>query len=161
MSNIKFHDNMRVKTYKNGAEYFSISFYEIDEYVPYRVSLSRYCVPGRCDTYLFDYCEGGCGQGDRIRYFSEGSVPLPKTLQLLHADLDKPQVQKLIVAAVSEYAHYRYAREFVEQLLANLAPKSKALRLARKALAGVSKKVEEVRAARAAQVKSDELEDTV
>lgn len=133
MSEVKHYDNILVKRGKSSTEYFAISMSPIEEpYAPYEVSIRRYSVPGRCDTYYFDWEHDQSGPC-RLRYFSDGQVPLAKTLALLAADLDKPQVVKLLVEAVQPEKHMHYSRQLVYDLLECLAPKSKSYRACKKA----------------------------
>lgn len=125
---IKHSDNVCVKGGRDSREYLSVVFRETDlPYVPYRVSLTRYCVPGRCDTYRFDFAHQESGPPN-VRYFSDGWTPLPKAIKLLHEDLDKPQVVDLLVLACGKRDFRAESRVLIEDLLAVLAPKSKAYR---------------------------------
>ena len=129
---IKYHDNIMVHKTKWGAEYLAITFSQTErDWRPYEVSVCRYCVPGRCDTYNFDYVRGGNGFGPRLRYFSEGPLPLPKAIEMLQEDMNKEQVIELVKEACSKKELRYYAHQFTENLLATIAPKSKALRAAR------------------------------
>lgn len=135
---IKFHGNIAVHKNKWGREFLAITFSKIEkDWRPYEVSISRYCVPGRCDTYSFDYIRGGNGTAPRIRYFSEGPLPLPKAIEMLQEDMDKEQVIELIKEACSKKELRYYAHQFTENLLATIAPKSKALRVARRCVKSV------------------------
>lgn len=147
----RFHwsDNTMVRQGRDCREFLVVGLCEPTEGIPYTAYLSRYCVPGRCDTYHFDISEE---RG--IRYSAERLEPLPKMLAMLHADLEKKQVVALLKQAVGESAGQRffYARSFVTQLLANLAPKSAAYRACRRAFAKLEKErknaIESNRAAR-------------
>lgn len=126
----KFYDNTRVKSGRGSNEYLAISLAPEEEYMPYRVSLARYCVPGRCDTYVFYWYASPCrGIGDRVAYYTEGwTLSLGKALKLLEDDLEKPQVVQMILNAFeNEILAIRYAREFIH-LVQSVAPKSSILR---------------------------------
>jgi hypothetical protein len=126
-----FDDNILVgKT--NGKypsrDFLQIVFREPDDIFPSSVSLSRYTVPGRIDSYNFDYVEGGSGMASRLRYSSESDLPLTKALSMLAKDLDKKQVVELIVDACSREGHFQYARILNDCILRSIAPKSKSYR---------------------------------
>lgn len=100
----EFSDNVFVLRNKwNGNEYLSL-YIEFNndwntmesnyEYQP--ISLTRYCVPGRIDTYSFCYWQRRCGYGNRITYFSEGSTPLNRITPMLIRDLNRPRVVGLV-----------------------------------------------------------------
>lgn len=141
MKEIAFHDNVFVQRRRWGNEYFSITFKEYEaDYLPYEVSITRYCVPGRIGSYCFDYSpsrKSGCGS--RVRYFSDAGLSLPEAIKSLHEDLNKRQVIALIVLACSNPALRYYSKQFTVSLLTALAPKSKALRTAIKAIPSLPK----------------------
>ncbi len=125
-----FSDNRRVITTEYGGEFLSVRFTEESEFVPGGVSLSRYCVPGRCDTYSFTW-RGH--EGGRVEYYSEGwAVALPDALAMLATDLQQNHVQAMIVEAVACPSRYRF--DFVRFLLPCIAPKSALLTACEKAL---------------------------
>lgn len=145
-----YSDNILVRRGRGSAEFLAVSMGPGDEYRPYEVCLHRYCLPGRCDTYWFDWqLSPTQGVSERIRFFTErfGPGALPKALALLTKDLDKPPVVKLLVWAVRTAA-FHYGRQLVENLLVPLAPKSKSCRACKKALA---QKLTEMRARAAAR----------
>ncbi len=146
MSAPAFSDNTRVRAGRtlrdggySGNEYLALSLAPPEEDLPYTVQLKRYCVPGRCWTYAFQWTPSTRqGIGDRLSYGSEGNAPLAKALKQVVADLDRPQVVALCRRAVmAERIALTYGRELIE-LLDVLAPRSKT----RKAVAAM---VEEVR----------------
>lgn len=126
-----FNDNVRVNRTRWGHEYLSIRFKEMTEESPWEVMLQRYCVPGRCDTYCFDYSPGGSGVGDRVRYFAEG-MNLPQGVKLLTEDLERPLVVKMLSDICLRPKLRYFSRRLVEQMLPAIGPKSKALRSCRK-----------------------------
>lgn len=123
-SPIDYSDNVLVKRYKGGVDYLQVVFRE-----PFEgrsiVYLNRYCVPGRCDTYHFEWVDGGSGYGWRICYFSDGSYSMPKAMSMLGADLDKPQVVDLLLRACAKPRLRQYMRVLIDDLIGMLAPKSK------------------------------------
>ncbi len=130
----EFSDNVNVKkaTKRNGymREFLSLSLAPTDaEWKPYEVSIRRYCLPGRCDTYCFDYTPSiGTGIGARIRYFSDDWMALPRALSLAARDLDRPQVVELFINAFSAESCVLKYRHDTIQLLKVIGPKSKTLR---------------------------------
>lgn len=130
----RFDDNIMVQRHKWGVEFLAIMFAEVSDDWPCPVTLYRYCLPGRIDTYHFDYVPGGCGHGWRIRYYAEldGGRSLPEVLKLLAIDLDRPQVVKMLREACVGRRYF--ARQLVENLLAYLAPRSKSIRACRQAM---------------------------
>ncbi len=131
---ILLHDNIRVQRRKWGNEFLAVTFREPEEHLPYTVSLCRYCVPGRIDSYMFDYVPGGCGIGDRIRFFSDTNETLASALKLVQSDLDKEQVVTLLIKTCADGKLRRHAITLAEQLISSIAPKSKALQAMRKAI---------------------------
>jgi len=147
------HDNRRVKTTKWGDEFLSVSFNEPDDWHIWMVSLTRYCVPGRIASYDFDYTPGKSGFGPRVRYFTDTGDTLVQSLKAVQADLDKPHIIKMLVEACVKTARkdgLRYSRTLAENLIASIAPKSKALRALRKV-------IEQIRAERAEQRRLQEM----
>ncbi len=138
MSDVTHSDNTCVKRGKDGCDYFAVSFHPTEEpYRPYEVAIFRYCVPGRVDTYHFDWMRG---YGGKLRYgteirtaFNGPPIPLPKALAMLAKDLDKPDVVELLVEAVTPEERMHYSRQLIDFLLLRLAPKSKAYRACKKA----------------------------
>ncbi len=149
-----FHDNRRVKTTKFGGEFLGIRCSEVDEFNYSRASISRYCVPGRCDTYNFCWQDQDCGT---VTYYTEGgSLPLTQALDMLAVDIDLEPVRKMLIEAISENLPYGYSRDLVERLLPMIAPKSKALRDCKKALAKVKARREKAVAEKKAQREATE-----
>lgn len=144
MKEIAFHDNILVQRRRRGNEYLSIAFKEYEDvYLPYEVSITRYCVPGRIDSYCFDYSPSrNSGCGSRVRYFSDAGLSLPEAIKVLHEDLTKRQVIELIVTACSQPKLRYYSKQFTANLLTALAPKSKALKLAIRAIPSLQQKQE-------------------
>lgn len=152
---IKHSDNINVKRGRfygpvhsygrnySGDEYLAVTFREPEEgYVPYEVSLYRYCVPGRCDTYHFDYVPSGNCSAWKLRYFSDGQMSLPDALKLATEDLNKSQVAKLLVEACSQKRYRYYSRILINDILAMVGPKTKSYRACEKAF---DKMMEEVK----------------
>jgi hypothetical protein len=132
---VKYHDNTQVSRNRYGYEYLAITLQDPEkEYSPYCAAISRYCVPGRIDTYMFDWVTGTSGVMERIRFCSEGGVNLPKALQLLQEDLDKPRVIELVKGICANESLLRYSRTLIESLLSEIAPKSKAYRAGNRVL---------------------------
>lgn len=78
---VKYHDNTLVQRRRWGNEYLAVTFREVEAgWFPYSCSLTRYCVPGRIDTYAFDYTPGKPGIGPRIRFFTDTHESLPSDL---------------------------------------------------------------------------------
>lgn len=126
------HDNVRVQRRRYGGEFLAVTFQEPSAVFPFTVSLVRYCVPGRCDSYSFDYVPGACGIGPRVSYFTDYGNSLPASLQAIQEDLDRNEVVAMLVEACEKKP--RFAVELTEHLVAALAPKSRALRTLRKAI---------------------------
>lgn len=127
-----FADNVFVKRNKwGGNEFFSIWIkFDRDEwdmketYEP--ISISRYCVPGRIDTYNFSWWDRPSGYGDRVTYYSEGHTPLPQVMKMLQRDLDRPFVIGLMKEAARKINLYQL-NHFI-RFLEQLAPSSKSVR---------------------------------
>lgn len=62
-------------------------------------------------------------------------------MSLVQKDLDKLQVIDLLVTAVSKREHRYYSRILINQILASIAPKSKAYRACVKELAKVDEQL--------------------
>ncbi len=119
-------DNRRVIQHKEWAEFFAIAVFDdpAGEH-GYTVRVSRYCLPGRCDSYSFALC----GRHD-ILHWSEGDT-LVAGLKQLHQDLEKAQVIRMFEYCLKRPNGARALRR-VQFLLESLAPKSKAVRFLRK-----------------------------
>lgn len=154
-----FSDNTMVSRGKWGAEYFAVIFTERDREspAPYEVAIYRYCVPGRCDTYHFDWTELGMGYGTRVTYYAEDSKPITKALQLLEKDLSQPRVVELLSEAVGKVEHFYFARILMERLLASVAPRHPGLRAVSRSFEKAKKErsemIERKRAARLEEAK--------
>lgn len=86
-------DNVQVRRGKDFVDYLKIHFREPDADYPFTMHLSRYSVPGRCDTYDFSWLVSPSdGIGDRVCYFTDTGEPLDRALRQLRRDLDKRQV---------------------------------------------------------------------
>lgn len=135
----KFHDNTQVGRLKYGYSYFAITLQEPkDEYSPYTAAVYRYCVPGRIDSYRFDWViSKSAGLISRMRFCSEGGLSLPAALKMLHADLEKPRVVEMVKRAASDLRLVCESKVLLEFLLDAIAPRSKALRHGRKAYAAM------------------------
>ena len=120
---ILFDDNIEVQRHKQGAEYLALRLQHADKDYPYVASLTRYCVPGRVDTYFFDYVPGHPGFGDCVRFFGESVPSMSEALKLLQQDLNKPPVVELVMTAVTT-VQLPYLHQ-LSQLLWTVAPKSK------------------------------------
>ncbi len=140
-------ENTLVKRGRNGAEFFELQLLPPTGDAPYEVQFKRYCVPGRCWTYGFQWWSSRqMGTGDRVVYGSEGNDSIGPALKLLAADLDKPRVVELFTDAFgAERIVCRYHRDTLN-LLEALAPRSKAYRatkaLVDKTLAARRKRIE-------------------
>jgi hypothetical protein len=122
-------DNCLVSGGKSRADFFEISFRELDENLsqPQIVSLRRYSVPGRYSHYDFDYAPSlSSGVGDRIRYFSDVGDTLPIALNKLRKDLDKDAVVNLLKNSSEIYPYL--ANILLQKLLSPLGRGTKAFR---------------------------------
>jgi hypothetical protein len=126
----RYSDNVRVASNSGGSEYLAVSFRERtkDDDIPYEVAIYRYCVPGRCDTYHFDWTDRP-GEAWRLRYFSDGHLELDKAINMAKKDLDKPQVVELFKRALEPEKHMHFSR-ILQRILQLIAPKSKTLKMA-------------------------------
>jgi hypothetical protein len=90
---VLFNDNILVGRTEWGNYYFRV-------WVTDRgASLSRYCVPGRIDTYVFDWIPGSTGIGSRVSLFTDTGLSLDRALKQIKRDLKKTQVKELLKAA--------------------------------------------------------------
>lgn len=102
-----YSDNTFVGRTQWGNYYFSIYITENG------ASICRYCVPGRIDTYNFDWIPSrSSGVGDRLAYFTDTSASLNKALTLVKRDLKKKQVKQLLKDVKA-----KYARTYLDPLL--------------------------------------------
>lgn len=144
---IVYKDNVLVQRSRSGAEYLAL--FVNDEETPFQVSLTRYCVPGRCDTYSFDYSTGRSGEGTHLKYSSQQGVgTIVKSLKMAAVDLQKPAVIEMLVDAVNKVALY-HGRVLIEELVRTIAPRSSCYR---KLKATFNKVSDERRAIRLAKV---------
>lgn len=140
----EFSDNILVQRNRWGNEYLAISLRPATKHKDYRVYIYRYCVPGRCDTYSFQWKIGQSLEPANVRYFSDSHLPLSKALSLVESDFNRPRVVEMCVNAFNAeriVLHYRH--DFLK-LLGVIAPKSKAYRAVKK----LCKKTMEERAVR-------------
>lgn len=121
MNNLVFHDNRHLKRIKGGNEYFAVHIKEYEQNNPLTVALTRYCVPGRLNTYRFEWVPKEEFSGDRVRYCSESHTTLPKALELVTKDLDRIRVVELLKIAAQE----EHPGKDLFHLLSTIAPKSK------------------------------------
>lgn len=120
-----YSDNTSVRMGKESAEYLQILFINNpDDIFPYEVAITRYCVPGRCDTYHFHPTRDRAG----LTISCEGIVNISKITKLVQADLDKEQVVTLVEQACNKD---RYYAKRLMYLLESIAPKSKSYRKAK------------------------------
>ena len=129
MKNVRISDNVWIQARRDGAEFLEISCRPVEaEYRSYEVSLSRYCVPGRCDIYSFRVGYGG--KTPKLEYSSSEWTPLPlaKAIKLVEEDLNKPQVVAMFVEAFSvEKQCLRYDWSMIA-LLSIIGPETKTYR---------------------------------
>lgn len=131
MSEYLFGDNRRVSTLKWGAEFLSVNFWrrEKDSGSDCPITLTRYCVPGRVDTYCFDWSPGSSGYGARVRFFTDTGETLPSALKLLTRDLNRKPIAEMLKLACSK--HPEFTRILSNDLLDVLAPSSLSARVIR------------------------------
>lgn len=119
-----FYDNVCVKKGRNDNEYLAIALCKDEDSPKYDVSVRRYCVPGRCDTYNFWWDKSDHPRN--LSYFSDGWQSLPKSLEMVKKDFDLPQVVDMMTNAFNaERIVMTYRLDFL-QMMSVLAPKSKA-----------------------------------
>jgi hypothetical protein len=92
-SKILYSDNTLVGKTKWGAYFLSIFITERG------ASLTRYVVPGRIDTYCFDWVPGGTGIGNRTTFFTDTGISLESALKFVKKDLKKLRVKELLKEA--------------------------------------------------------------
>lgn len=90
---ILYSDNTFVGRTKWGSYYLSIHVTERG------ASIGRYCVPGRIDTYHFDWIPGNVGIGSRVALFTDTGASLENALKLVKKDLKKKEVKLLLTEA--------------------------------------------------------------
>lgn len=153
----EFSDNTLVQRHRWGNEYLAISLRLTTEHKDYRVYIYRYCVPGRCDTYSFQWKIGQSLEPANLRYFSDEWLPLSKALLLVEADFNRSRVVEMCVNAFSAeriVCHYRH--DFLK-LFGVIAPKSKTYRAVKK----LCEKTMKERAVRIAGEKGKELIESI
>jgi hypothetical protein len=124
----EFGDNTLVQRHRWGNEYLAISLRPADERRQFRVYVYRYTVPGRCDTYSFQWRVRQSLEPNSLRYFSDGWLPLAKALKLVEEDFNRESVVEMCEDAFrAEQIVLHYRRDFLE-LLEVIAPKSKTYR---------------------------------
>jgi hypothetical protein len=128
-----YSDSVLVLRHKYGNDFFAVRLYTPDDFIKWTVALDRYTVPGRNDVYDFNWTPGRLGVGDRLGYFSDCDMSLPRALTILQRDLDRWQVIVLLVDACKK-APLGLCRDLVEHMLTTVAPSSKVLRACRRVL---------------------------
>jgi len=104
---VLFSDNIQVGRTKWGMDFFRIWITDAG------ASISRYCVPGRIDTYVFDWIPSHhCGIGDRVAFFADTHISLPRAIKQLKRDLNKKQVKQLL-----KEAKVKCPRSYLDPLL--------------------------------------------
>lgn len=122
---LTFYDNTHVKRTKDYNEYFGLSLAPIErEGVRHEVSIYRYRVPGRCDTYYFTWEKD---HPNKVSYFSDGWQSIVESAKMVKRDLDKPQVVKLFVDAFTDEKICLRHRRDVMDLLRVIGPNSKTI----------------------------------
>lgn len=144
----EFSDNIRVKRGRDSYEYFALSLRPDDApWRPFRVAFWRYCVPGRCDIYSFEW--HNTSRPTKLAFFSDGwYIPLDKALKLAQRDLDRPEVVELCVNAFRASRIVSYYQHDWTQLINVVAPRSKTAR-------AVDKVIDEVVTARRAEIEAN------
>lgn len=127
----EYTNNTAVRKGRNSVEFLAISLRPLDDRRDFNVYLYRYYIPGRCDTYSFQWKIPESGPS-HIRYFSDGWTPLAKALKLVEEDFNRPNVVEMCVEAFrAERIVCAYQHDFLA-LLAVIAPKSKTYRAVKK-----------------------------
>lgn len=147
----EFADNTFVlKNAYGGNEYLSLfvkferdEFDHVESYTP--ICLTRYCVPGRIDTYSFDWWDRPSGYGDAVAYFSERHTPLLQIMKMVQRDLDRPFVVRLMKEAGTKLKYY-HLRQLI-MFLKQLGPTSKSV-----------KRLEAIAKSRQKQIKKEQQE---
>lgn len=88
-----FSDNTLVGRNEWGNYYLSIRITDKGAHI------NRYCIPGRIDTYTFDWVPGGCGIGSRVTFFTDTYISLGTALKQVKRDLKKKYVKEILKAA--------------------------------------------------------------
>src|SRR5579872_4832074 len=91
---ILYFDNILVSRIKRGHIFLSI--YVTDK----NASITRYCVPGRIDTYAFTWISSNhCGIGDRVAFFTDTNTSLNSSVKQVRKDLKNKYVKQLLKEA--------------------------------------------------------------
>jgi hypothetical protein len=124
----EFGDNVRVKRGKNDCEFLAISLRPRKSGKTWEVMFYRYCVPGRCDLYSFQWNMSDDIGVHHLTYFSDFNIPMAKAIKMAEDDFNRPYVIEMCLEAFSaERVVIRYHRDFL-RLLGLVAPKSKTYR---------------------------------
>ena len=129
-----FHDNRRIASPKGSrGEFLQVTLADAskDGCWQYEVSLSRYCVPGRIDTYRFHYSP--FSDSPNLAYLSEANTPLAEAVDQVRKDIELPQVRKMLI----DMCGIRKTSSLCENVIASLAPKSKTLKAMRRKIKAV------------------------
>jgi len=103
---VLYSDNTLVGRTKWGNYFLSIFISEGG------ASINRYCVPGRIDTYTFDWIPGSTGIGSRVALFTDTHISLNQALRQVKRDLKKKQVKELL-----KEAKIKCSRSYLDPLL--------------------------------------------
>ena len=106
---VLFSDNILVGRTKWGLYFFSIFITDQG------ASINRYCVPGRIDTYTFNWVRGSTGLGSRVAFFTDTHISLAKAVTQARRDLGKKQVKELL-----RQAKLKCPRSYLDPLLDTL-----------------------------------------
>ena len=143
---IVFNDNRLVQRRKWGGEFLRVVLREPNnEYHPRICSLTRYCVPGRIDSYSFYYVPGKDGVCAHVQYLTETNSSLPDAIKAAQADIDKPGIVEMLTEMCGRPDCRWLAHKLAENLVAVIAPKSKALRAMRRAIKIAREKARQIR----------------
>jgi len=103
---VLFSDNISVGHTKWGLYFLSI--YITDK----GTSINRYCVPGRIDSYTFNWVPGSTGLGSRVAFFTDTHISLSTAVRQVKRDLQKKQVKLLV-----KQAKLKCPRSYLDPLL--------------------------------------------
>jgi hypothetical protein len=131
-------DNQKVMSGRQSCEYLCIG--ENNDTAE-KVFLYRYFAPGRCDVYGFGLSSAEPGRSQRVTYWSESDIPLPRSFSALLKDLEKPAVVEMFERFARSSKYHVAMLRFLELL----APKSSAVKAFRRAS---NKRMKEWRAKR-------------
>lgn len=108
---ILYSDNTLVARTKWGAMFLSIFVTD------HGASITRYCVPGRIDTYAFDCIPTKhSGLGDRIAFFTDTNTSLNSAMKRVRKDLKKKEVRQLLKEAKVKLGPRSYLAFLLEAL---------------------------------------------